>query len=137
MICTTTQSDQGSQALVELLEAFPDLEGSILESYTAYMLKEAAGRDFELDVRRMCTDHVKNLVLAVKHAVMADKTRSMACAYYDVARYQTDIRDAADFWQVDFDVLRLVLRKRPPPSSPEDRWKLAVPAEVVKKREIQ
>ena len=125
----------GDAALVELLEAFPDLENELIGLCSAYVFKELSCKDYEQKVRKLCAEFVRHCVMTVKQGVKVDKDRRLN-AYFDVARYQTDRIDAAIEWNVDKDVLGFLLKKRPPPENPEERRRLPVPIEVTKKREV-
>jgi hypothetical protein len=58
-------------------------------------------------------------------------------AYYDVARYQTDVTDATLQWGLKNDyLLQQILDFRPPPITPENRAKLRVPKVVRALREV-
>ena len=59
----------------------------------------------------------------------------MKLAYLDVARYQTDVIDAAIEWGVDDEALEFLIEIEPPPTSTEERLGLSVPAELRKLRE--
>jgi len=126
----------GNESLIDLLEAFPTLEAELMELYSAYVLKEISSKDFEQQVKKLCAEHVRNCVVTIKQGIKADKSKRLINAYFDVARYQTDRIDAALEWNVDEDILGYMLKRRPPPTNPEDRLKLSVPIEVTKKRGI-
>jgi hypothetical protein len=127
---------QGSEALFEMLEAFPPIETELLDLYIAHVFKELDSQQYELKVRRVCLEYVKRLAVTAKHGVKADKRGRLLNAYFDVARYQTDRIDAAIEWNVDKYVLGLLLERRPPPQDHEERRQLPVPKAVTKKREI-
>jgi len=126
----------GNESLIDLLEAFPSLETDLMELFSAYVLKEISSKEFEQQVKKLCAEHVRNCVVSIKQGIKSDKSKRLINAYFDVARYQTDRIDAAIEWNVDKDILGFILKRRPPPSKPEDRLKLSVPIEVTKKREI-
>lgn len=125
-----------NESIIDLLEAFPSLESEIMELFSAYVLKEISSKDFEQQVKKLCAEHVRECVVTIKQGIKADKSKRLINAYFDVARYQTDRIDAAIEWNVDEDILGFLLKRRPPPTNPEDRLKLSVPIEVSKKREI-
>jgi hypothetical protein len=118
----------------DLFEAFPSLEKQIIDLFISYVLKETMSKEYEVKTKELCFDYIKNIILRIKQEYKNDK--SLMNAYYDVARYQTDTKDAAILWSANEDLLCLMLKKRPPPETPLERHKLPVPNEVIKKREI-
>lgn len=126
----------GNTALYELLEAFPDFEDDLLDLYSAYVFKELSSKEYKVQVRRMCSEFVRQCVMTVKQGILLDREKRLLNAYYDVARYQTDPVDAGIEWNVEKDILGFLLKRRPPPDTPEERRQLPVPTVVVKKREI-
>lgn len=121
-------------AIIDLLEMFPTLEKELMDIFCSYALKETTGREFEHDARLLCLGYVKNCIQTIKQETKKDK--SLFRAYFDVARYQTDIKDAAIDWQSDETILNFMLKRRPPPATPGERRSLPVPLEVTKKREL-
>jgi len=127
-------SSEYTDNLLDLLNIFHALESEFNSLYISCVLKEIDNKTFDVTVKD-CIASVKNSIQIIRQGIKADK--NMAFAYYDVARYQTDITDAAIEWQVDERLLRFILTRRPPPENPEGRHLLAVPPEVVKIREVK
>ena len=118
----------------ELFECFPTLDKQLIELFISFVLKEKISKEFEARSKELCMDYIRALISKIKQEFKTDK--SLLNAYYDVARYQTDVKDAIIQWEADEDLLRFILKKRPPPETPEERLKLTLPKEVVKKREL-
>jgi len=127
-------TSEQTNAIFELLEAFPDLETQLFDLFGAYVFGEITGTEYERRTRKICVDRVMTCILTVKQGVKS--STDLINAYFDVARYQTDVLDAAIEWGVDKELLELVLRKKAPSKTPEDRLQLIVPSEVVKRREL-
>jgi hypothetical protein len=127
-------SSEYTNTLLDLFDLFPTVEEDFRSLYIACVLKEIDNKTFDSNVKEFLAA-TKNRLQIIRQGIKADK--NMAFAYYDVARYQTDITDAAIEWQVDERLLRLILTKRPPPENPEGRHLLPVPPEVVKIREVK
>ena len=127
-------SSEYTNTLLDLFDLFPTLEEDFCSLYISCVLKEIDNKTFDSNVKEFLAS-TKNRIQIIKQGIKADK--NMAYAYYDVARYQTDITDAAIEWQVDERLLRFILTKRPPPENPEGRHLLTVPSEVVKIREVK
>lgn len=123
-----------TNAVIDLFEMFPSLEDDLMDLFSALALKEITGKDFERSAKLICIDYVKKCIQTIKQGVKTDK--SLFRAYYDIARYQTDCKDASIEWESDEDLLRFILRKRPIPQTPQDRHALTAPIEVTKKREL-
>ena len=121
-------------AVIDLLEMFPSLENELMELFSAYALKEIPSKDFERETKKLCIEYIRKCIQTIKQGVKTDK--SLFRAYFDVARYQTDRKDAAIEWGCDEDLLKFILKKRSPPKTPEARLKLLAPSEVTKKREL-
>jgi len=79
---------------------------------------------------------IEQNVLGYRKRIVKVGKRRITHAYYDVARYQTDVLDAAIEWGVAKDILDFVLEHRRVPKTPEDRLILDVPKAVRKKREV-
>lgn len=120
--------------LFDLLDSFPKVEDQLMEIFSASLFKEITRAEYGRRTTHLCMDFVKDCILTIKQGVKTDE--SLTNAYFDVARYQTDIVDAAIEWDTDVRLLGLLLRKRPPPKTPEERLCLMVPIDVTKKREI-
>jgi len=127
----TQQHQHLVDSLFDLLEAFPTLENQIKDLFTSSLFREITATEFESKVKSCCLAHIKKQTQTIRKGVKKD---NLYKAYYDVARYQTDVKDAADEWGVDEEVLGFILAQRPPPTSPEQRRQLSVPSEVTKKR---
>jgi hypothetical protein len=121
-------------SVIDLLEMFPDMEDEILDLFISFVLNEISSRDFELKAKAKCVNYVKNCILDIRQGVK--KKSTLLLAYFDVARYQTDVTDAAIEWDCDENLLKLILKKRPPPETPEERLTLPTPIEVIKRREF-
>jgi len=117
----------------EFLNAFPLLKDDMKECIGDYAMKKTIAYHFEQNARRMYTTHIKEDIARIKEMY---KGKGIRLAYLDVARYQTDVRDASIAWGVDEDVLGQLLKMKPPPGEPKDRLKLEIPDELRKKREI-
>jgi hypothetical protein len=126
-------SSDYTNTLLDLFDIFPTLEADFNTLYISCVLKEIDNKTFDSVVKDFLAS-AKNRLQIIRQGIKSDK--NMAFAYYDVARYQTDITDAAIEWQVDERLLRFILTKRPPPETPEGRHLLTVPHEVVKIREV-
>lgn len=123
-----------SNAVIDLLEMFPDFENELLELFCGMVLNEIPSKDFERGAKDKCVVHVKNCIQDIRQNVRRKDV--LMLAYYDVARYQTDVKDAAIEWGCDETLLKLIVKKRPPPQTPEERLNLSTPIEVVKRREV-
>ena len=131
MMEKTQQHEHLVDALFEILEAFPTLENQIKDLFTSFLFGEITVTEFDGKVKTCCLAHIKKQTQIIRKGVKKD---NLYKAYYDVARYQTNVKDAADEWGVDEEVLGFILTQRPPPTSPEQRRQLSVPSEVTKKR---
>lgn len=123
-----------TDAIIELLEAFPDQEDQLLDLFISYIFGRLPGAEYERKTRKICVEQVMKCILVIKQG--AKSYTQLLNAYYDVARYQTDVIDAAIEWGVDSKVLEIVVAKSSLPLSVEDRLRLQVPSDVTKLREI-
>ena len=121
-------------AIIELLEAFPEQEDQLLSLFISYIFGDVPGAEYERKTRKICVEQVMKYISVIKQG--AKSYTRMLNAYYDVARYQTNVIDAAIDWEVDPKVLELIVAKLPPPKATEDRLRLKVPNDVTKLREI-
>jgi hypothetical protein len=118
----------------DILEAFPSIEGELKGFITSFILREMKGAEFDSVVKAACLSHIKRQTQAIKQGV---KDESLYNAYYDVARYLTDPKDAAAEWCVDEEILNFLLERRPPPQTTQERLSLIVPYEVTKRRVLR
>jgi len=128
---TAEQAD----AIIELLEAFPDKEDRLLDIFISFIRGEITSTEYERKTRRVCVDQIMKYILTIKQGGKADYA-NLINAYFDVARYQTDTIDASIEWGVDRVVLQCMLTRLPVPKTPDERLCLTVPQEVVKRREV-
>jgi hypothetical protein len=119
--------------LRDFLNAFPLLKNEMSSQISDFALKKMLANTFELNARRLYAQHIKVQTGLIKNAF---KGKSIKLAYLDVARYQTDVRDAAIEWDVDEEALVFLLELKPPPTTTEERLGLEIPDELRKKREL-
>lgn len=96
------------------------------------IMKEISSRTFKKQIKQAVTATLKDDIKAITEK---DFT-TLYHAWYDVARYQTDIFDAANTWAVDCSTLNYLIFNYPIPTTIEERLKLSTPPEVKKIREI-
>jgi len=123
------------EAIVDLSDTFIDLDDKCMELFSNFVFGEITGKLFDQEIRQLYFDRIRYDILLIKKEIRS-KHKNICNAYYDVARYQTDYVDAAIEWNIDKRVLELIIEKRPPPITPEERHALKVPDEVRKKREL-
>ena len=74
------------------LNAFPLLKNEMSSQISDFALKRMLANTFELNAGRLYAQYTKEQIGLIKDAF---KGKSIKLAYLDVARYQTDVRDAA------------------------------------------
>lgn len=125
--------DQFADIVHDLIYAFPSFENACMDLFSAFAIQEINGRVFEQDIKQIYFDHIKNSISIIKQEI---KNKKLYFAYMDVARYQTDPIDASIEWQVNVNLLNILLERKPVPTTVDGRLGLAVPQEVSKKREL-
>lgn len=125
--------DQIADVVYDLIESFPKFENVCMDLFTSFILQERTGKSFEQEIKQIYFDHIRNCIATIKQEA---KNKKLYYAYMDVARYQTDPLDAAIEWQVNINLLNILLERKPVPTTVEDRLALSVPQEVIKKREL-
>jgi len=125
--------DQFADVVYDLIESFPKLEDPCVDLFSSLVLQEITGKIFEQKVKELYFDRIRKCISTIKQEA---RNKNLYHAYMDVARYQTDALDAAIEWQVNINLLNILLERKPVPTTVEDRLALFVPQEVVKKREL-
>ena len=118
----------------DFLNSFPQLKKDMEEHLGEYAMKDMLATLFEQKARGMYTRHVREEIAWIKNAY---KGKNIKLAWLDVARYQTDVWDAAVEWDVEEEVLSCLLRIKPPPVDVDERLRLEVPKELRRKRELR
>lgn len=129
-----TNFKEACESILTLLKICPDSRLDLEELISAFILKEISSKQFDAGIRDLCLDIIKECAHKIKKSLKAD--RRVLNAYYDVARYQTDLVDACIEWECDRDILTILLQHRKPTALPNERLKLPVPQAVVDLREI-
>jgi len=93
------------QAVRELLSV--SSHGDLRTSLGAYLTGELSSKQFELRVKRALQEWQTGVISAVLTA-SHEKDRYMT-AWMDVTTYHTPIPEAVNLWNVDEDVLRLIV----------------------------
>jgi hypothetical protein len=116
----------------EFVNAFPDRREDFRMLIRDYAMGNKSALMFERAIKRTYTEILRKHILNLKCVF---KGKNLRLAYLDVARYHTDVIDAAIEWEIDEDVLYYVLELAPPPPTTEGRLSLEIPVELRKLRE--
>lgn len=133
---TYNEQIDGVVAVLERVEKFvravPELEEELGLEVGSYARKEIIAVVLRGNIERVFAKYIK---AQIKHITNVFKGKAIMIAYLDVARYQTDVIDAAIEWGVDDEVLEFLVEIAPPPKSTEERLGLNVPVVLKKLRE--
>lgn len=119
------------QQLTQLLD-LPIITDELRSTYIKYVFRETDSKRLDLEIRNRLSE-IRNGLQMLRQRIVNDT--NLMFAYYDIARYQTDVKDAAIDWGVSEELLCYVLKERPVPITPEERHSLDVPHEVQRMRE--
>lgn len=126
----------GVQVVLEKVEKFlravPELQEELSFEVGSYAQKEIIAVVLGRNIERVFAKYLK---VQIKQITNVFKGKAIMIAYLDVARYQTDVIDAAIEWGVDDEVLEFLVEIAPPPKSTEGRLGLNVPAALKRLRE--
>ena len=92
-------------------------------------------KSFKLQFTEILAKVSQSFVDRVTASEESDGFAAYRNAWFDIARYQTDIGDAAAMWGVDYPTLKLIVDTCEPPTSVSGRHALDVPPVVRRMRE--
>jgi hypothetical protein len=119
----------------DLLGACREAEAIAEVSLAKLVLKEANIKAFQRSLNDVLAVVTRHFAAQITAASGDNRFEPYRCAWFDVARYQTDVMDAALTWDVDPETLQLIVECRPTPQTSDGRQALKVPQEVRKLRE--
>ena len=117
--------------------AFPIQKNKIEDLYTSYMLDKVSKSFFKRNLTKLLIEETYNMSSTLVEASEVKEGENTYFAYYDCVCYLTTVEDAADHWNVNEELLRLMLSYSPAPdeNAPGKRREISAPSEVKKLRE--